>query len=44
MLVPLVVREQAGGLGLVAGFHRIVAARSLRLAEMPVVVPDADTE
>lgn len=44
MLVPLVVREQADGLELVAGFHRIAAARSLRLAEGPVVVGDADTE
>jgi ParB family transcriptional regulator, chromosome partitioning protein len=44
MLVPLVVREGADGFELVAGFHRIAAARSLRLAEVPVVVRDADTE
>ena len=44
MLVPLVVREHADGFELVAGFHRIAAARSLGLAEVPVVVRDADTE
>lgn len=44
MLVPLVVREQAEGFELVAGFHRIAAARSLGLAEVPVVVRDAQTE
>jgi ParB family chromosome partitioning protein len=44
MLVPLVVREGADGFELVAGFHRIAAARSLGLAEVPVVVRDADTE
>src|SRR5919106_4927497 len=44
MLVPLVVREGADGFELVAGFHRIAAARSLGLAEVPVVVRDAETE
>jgi ParB-like nuclease family protein len=44
MLVPLVVREGADGFELVAGFHRIAAARSLGLAEVPVVVRDVDTE
>ena len=44
MLVPLVVREHADGFELVAGFHRVAAARSLGLAEVPVVVRDADTE
>ena len=32
------------GFELVAGFHRIAAARSLGLAEVPVVVRDAETE
>jgi ParB-like nuclease domain len=44
MLVPLVVREGTDGFELVAGFHRIAAARSLGLAEVPVVVRDVDTE
>src|SRR5215210_2468006 len=44
MLVPLVVREHDDGFELVAGFHRIAAARSLGLAAVPVVVRDADTE
>src|SRR5215204_3068238 len=44
MLVPLVVREHGDGFELVAGFHRIAAARSLGLAEVPVVVRDAETE
>jgi ParB/RepB/Spo0J family partition protein len=44
VLVPLVVREHNGGFELVAGFHRIAAARSLGLTEVPVVVRDADTE
>jgi hypothetical protein len=43
-LVPLVVHEHADGFALVAGFHRIAAALSLGLAEVPVVVRDADTE
>src|SRR5215204_3673558 len=44
MLVPLVVREHGDGFELVAGFHRIAAARSLGLAEVRVVVRDAETE
>ena len=44
VLVPLVVREAGDAFELVAGFHRIAAARSLGLAEVPVVVRDADTE
>src|SRR5215208_1627725 len=44
MLVPLVVREHDDGFELVAGFHRLAAARALGLAEVPVVVRDADTE
>ena len=44
MLVPVVVRPDGEGFELVAGFHRIAAARSLGLAEVPVVVRDAETE
>lgn len=45
ILVPLVVRESGDdAFELVAGFHRIAAARSLGLTEVPVVVRDADTE
>ena len=47
MLVPLVVRtddDGDNGFELVAGFHRVAAARSLGLADVPVVVRDADTE
>ena len=44
ILVPLVVRDDGDGFELVAGFHRIAAARSLGLADVPVVVRDADTE
>jgi ParB family transcriptional regulator, chromosome partitioning protein len=44
MLVPVVVRGDGDGFELVAGFHRIAAARSLGLAEVPVVVRDAETE
>ena len=32
------------GFELVAGFHRIAAARSLALTDVPVVVRDAETE
>ncbi len=39
MLVPVVVREHGDGYELVAGFHRIAAAKSLRLTEVPVVIP-----
>jgi len=44
MLVPLVVRGDGDGFELVAGFHRIAAARSLGLADVPVVIRDAETE
>ena len=44
MLVPVVVRHDDEGFELVAGFHRIAAARSLELDEVPVVVRDALTE
>ncbi|MFP5379956.1 MAG: ParB/RepB/Spo0J family partition protein, partial [Vicinamibacteria bacterium] len=45
MLVPVVVRHDGDdGFELVAGFHRVAAARSLGLAEVPVVVRDAVTE
>ncbi len=44
MLVPLVVRERGDGFELVAGFHRMAAATSLGLAEVPVVVRQADGE
>jgi ParB/RepB/Spo0J family partition protein len=45
MLVPVVVRDDGeNGFELVAGFHRVAAARSLGLAEIPIVVRDAVTE
>jgi ParB/RepB/Spo0J family partition protein len=44
MLVPVVVRGDGDAFELVAGFHRIAAARSLGLAQVPVVVRDAETE
>jgi ParB family chromosome partitioning protein len=45
ILVPLVVRDDRdGAFELVAGFHRIAAARSLGLTEVPVVVRDGQTE
>jgi hypothetical protein len=44
MLVPVVVRDAGDAFELVAGFHRVAAARSLGLAKVPVVVRDADTE
>jgi hypothetical protein len=44
MLVPVVVRNDDEGFELVAGFHRIAAARSLGLDVVPVVVRDAVTE
>jgi ParB/RepB/Spo0J family partition protein len=44
MLVPVVVRDAGDEFELVAGFHRVAAARSLGLAEVPVVVRDAGTE
>jgi ParB/RepB/Spo0J family partition protein len=44
ILVPVVVRDDGDGYELVAGFHRIAAARALGLAEVPVVVRDVQTE
>ena len=44
MLVPVVVRADGERFELVAGFHRIAAARSLGLTQVPVVVRDADSE
>jgi ParB family chromosome partitioning protein len=44
MLVPVVVRGDGEGFELVAGFHRVAAARSLGLAEVPVVVRDGESE
>lgn len=44
ILVPLVVRQHEDRFELVAGFHRMAAARSLGLTEVPVVVRDADNE
>jgi ParB/RepB/Spo0J family partition protein len=45
ILVPVVVRDDGeNGFELVAGFHRIAAAQSLGLAEVPVVVRDAQSE
>jgi ParB-like nuclease domain len=44
MLVPLVVRADGERFELVAGFHRLAAARKLGLAEVPVVVRDAASE
>jgi ParB-like chromosome segregation protein Spo0J len=44
MLVPLVVHDDGDGFELVAGFHRIAAARSLGLADVPVVICVVKTE
>jgi ParB-like chromosome segregation protein Spo0J len=44
MLVPLVLRPDGDGFELVAGFHRIAAARKLGLADVPYVLRDGDTE
>ncbi len=44
MLVPVVVRDAGNGFELVAGFHRIAAAKTLGLIDVPVVVRDVDTE
>jgi ParB/RepB/Spo0J family partition protein len=44
MLVPVVVRTDGDRFELVAGFHRVAAARSLGLSEVPVVVRDIRTE
>src|SRR3954470_2255579 len=44
MLVPVVVRDEGDGFELVAGFHRMAAAKILGLAEVPGIVRDAQTE
>jgi ParB/RepB/Spo0J family partition protein len=44
IVVPVVVRDNGDGFELVAGFHRIAAARALGLAAVPVVVREAETE
>lgn len=44
MLVPVVLRERDDDLELVAGFHRMAAANSIKLAEVPYVLRDAETE
>jgi ParB/RepB/Spo0J family partition protein len=44
MLVPVVVRDDGDGFELVAGFHRIAAARLLGLTDVPVVVREGETE
>jgi ParB/RepB/Spo0J family partition protein len=44
VLVPVVVRSAADGYELVAGFHRVAAARELGLRELPVVIRDVDSE
>src|SRR4051794_17038631 len=44
MLVPVVVRNDGEGFELVAGFHRLTAAKSLGLTAVPVVIRDAQTE
>jgi ParB family chromosome partitioning protein len=44
LLVPLVVRPAGDRFELVAGFHRVAAARRLGMTEVSVVVRDADSE
>jgi ParB/RepB/Spo0J family partition protein len=44
MLVPVVLRERDDDFELVAGFHRMAAAKSIDLAEVPYVLRDAETE
>jgi ParB/RepB/Spo0J family partition protein len=44
ILVPLLVRDDSDSFVLVGGFRRIAAARSLGLADVPVVIRDAETE
>ncbi len=44
MLVPVVVRDRDDGFELVAGFHRIAAAKTLRLTDVPVVLRDVETK
>ena len=44
ILVPVVVRDHGDAFELVAGFHRIAAAKLLGLAEVPAVIRDVQTE
>jgi len=44
MLVPVVLRPDGDDFELVAGFHRIAAARKLGLTDVPYVVRDAESE
>jgi ParB/Sulfiredoxin domain len=44
LLVPVVVREVDDGFELVAGFHRVAAAKQLGLTDVPVVIRDVETE
>jgi hypothetical protein len=44
MLVPVMLRERDDDFELVAGFHRMAAAKSIDLAEVPYVLRDAETE
>jgi ParB/RepB/Spo0J family partition protein len=44
MLVPVVVRERDNDFELVAGFHRMAAATSIDLAEVPYVLRGAENE
>jgi ParB-like nuclease domain len=45
MLVPVVVREDGNDrFELVAGFHRIAAAKTLGLVDVPAVIRDVETE
>lgn len=44
MLVPVVLRERDDDFELVAGFHRMAAAKCIKLAEVPYVLRDAEGE
>jgi hypothetical protein len=44
MLVPVVLRPEGDSFELVAGFHRIAAARKLGLTDVPYVLRDGETE
>ena len=44
MLVPVVVRDDGDGFELVAGLHRIAAAKTLGLADVRIVIRDVETE
>jgi ParB/RepB/Spo0J family partition protein len=43
VLVPIVVRPDGDRFELVAGFHRLAAARELGLGEIPAVVRNGDS-